>query len=118
MQVDKLFQTNTNELPDFGPGDTVKVNFKIKEGDRERIQAFICVVIKRDNGNGPASNFTVRRIANGIGIERVFPYNSPLIDSLEVTRRGSVRRSRLYYLRGLQGRAARIKEKNTYTNQS
>ena len=118
MQVDKLFQTNTNELPDFGPGDTVKVNFKIKEGDTERIQAFIGVVIKRDNGNGPASNFTVRRIANGIGIERVFPYNSPLIDSLEVTRRGSVRRSRLYYLRGLQGRAARIKEKNTYTNQS
>ena len=118
MQVDKLFQTNTNELPDFGPGDTVKVNFKIKEGDRERIQAFIGVVIKSDNGNGPSSNFTVRRIANGIGIERVFPYNSPLIDSLEVTRRGSVRRSRLYYLRGLQGRAARIKEKNTYTNQS
>ena len=105
MQVDKLFQTNTNELPDFGPGDTVKVNF-------------IGVVIKRDNGNGPASNFTVRRIANGIGIERVFPYNSPLIDSLEVTRRGSVRRSSLYYLRGLQGSAARIKEKNTYTTQS
>ena len=114
MQVDQLFKTNKNTLPDFGPGDTVKVNFKIKEGDRERIQAFIGVVIKKDNGNGPAANFTVRRIANGIGMERVFPSNSPLIDSLEIVRKGSVRRSRLYYLRGLQGRAARIKEKTTY----
>jgi large subunit ribosomal protein L19 len=114
MQVDQLFKTNKNILPDFGPGDTVKVNFKIKEGDRERIQAFIGVVIKKDNGNGPAANFTVRRIANGIGMERVFPSNSPLIDSLEIVRKGSVRRSRLYYLRGLQGRAARIKEKTTY----
>jgi large subunit ribosomal protein L19 len=105
-------EVNTN-IPDFGPGDTVRVNFRIREGDRERVQAFQGVVIRRQNGKGPASNFTVRRVASGgVGIERIFPLYSPLIDSLEVTRRGSVRRSKLYYLRGLQGRAARIKEKS------
>ncbi len=104
-------EPNTN-IPEFGPGDSVKVNFRIKEGDRERVQAFQGVVISRSKGNGATANFTVRRIASGgIGIERVFPINSPLIDSLEVTRQGSVRRAKLYYLRGLQGRAARIKEK-------
>ena len=100
------------ELPDFGAGDTVRVNFRIREGDRVRVQAFQGVVIRRQNGRGPAANFTVRRIAGGgIGVERIFPLHSPLIESLEVTRRGSVRRAKLYYLRGLQGRAARIKEK-------
>ncbi len=100
------------ELPDFGAGDTVRVNFRIREGDRVRVQAFQGVVIRRQNGLGPAANFTVRRIAGGgIGVERIFPLHSPLIESLEVTRRGSVRRAKLYYLRGLQGRAARIKEK-------
>ena len=105
------YEPNPN-LPDFGPGDSVRVNFRIREGDRERVQAFQGVVIRRSKGKGPSANFTVRRIASGgIGIERIFPINSPLIDSLEVTRQGSVRRARLYYLRGLRGRAARIKEK-------
>ena len=103
-------QTNPN-IPDFGPGDSVKVNFRIREGERERIQVFQGVVIRLQNGKGPGANFTVRRISGGIGIERIFPLYSPLVESLEVTRRGSVRRAKLYYLRGLQGRAARIKEK-------
>ena len=102
---------NSPQLPVFGAGDTVRVNFRIREGDRERVQAFQGVVIRRQNGSGQAANFTVRRITGGIGIERIFPLHSPLIDSLEVTRQGSVRRAKLYYLRGLQGRAARIKEK-------
>ena len=113
MDASQLIHLQENpKIPKFGAGDTVKVNFRIREGDRERVQAFQGVVIRRQNGNGPASNFTVRRIAGGgIGVERIFPLHSPLIDSLEVTRQGSVRRAKLYYLRGLQGRAARIKEK-------
>ena len=112
MDVPQLLKTEPNpRIPSFGPGDTVKVNFRIREGDRERIQAFQGVVIRLKNGKGPAANFTVRRITAGIGIERIFPFSSPLIESLEVTRRGAVRRAKLYYLRGLQGRAARIKEK-------
>ena len=114
MDAAQLIHTEPNaKIPDFGPGDTVRVNFRIREGDRERVQAFQGVVIRRQNGKGPASNFTVRRIAGGgVGVERIFPIHSPLIDSLEVTRQGSVRRAKLYYLRGLQGRAARIKEKS------
>ncbi len=112
MEAAQLFKSDPNpNIPDFGPGDTVRVNFRIREGERERIQAFQGVVIRRQNGKCPAANFTVRRISAGIGIERIFPICSPLIESLEVTRRGSVRRAKLYYLRGLQGRAARIKEK-------
>ena len=112
MEPAQIVKTDPNpNIPVFGPGDTVKVNFRIREGDRERIQAFQGVVIRLANGKGPSANFTVRRITAGIGIERIFPIHSPLIESLEVTRRGSVRRAKLYYLRGLQGRAARIKEK-------
>ena len=113
MDASQLINLKGNDkIPDFGPGDTVRVNFRIREGDRERVQAFQGVVIRCQNGKGPASNFTVRRIAGGgVGVERIFPLHSPLIDSLEVTRQGSVRRAKLYYLRGLQGRAARIKEK-------
>ena len=112
MEAAMLVRKEANpKIPPFGPGDTVRVNFRIREGERERVQAFQGVVIRLQNGKGPASNFTVRRISGGIGIERIFPFYSPLIDSLEVTRRGSVRRAKLYYLRGLQGRAARIKEK-------
>ncbi|PKB63760.1 MAG: 50S ribosomal protein L19 [SAR202 cluster bacterium Io17-Chloro-G2] len=112
MDAAQLLRTEPNpNIPDFGAGDTVKVNFRIREGDRERIQVFQGVVIRLQNGNGPAANFTVRRISGGIGIERIFPFHSPLVESVEVTRRGSVRRAKLYYLRGLQGRAARIKEK-------
>ena len=112
MEPAQIVKSDPNpNIPAFGPGDTVRVNFRIREGDRERIQAFQGVVIRLANGKGPAANFTVRRISAGIGIERIFPIYSPQIESLEVTRRGSVRRAKLYYLRGLQGRAARIKEK-------
>jgi large subunit ribosomal protein L19 len=115
MEAPQILKPESNpQIPDFGPGDTVKVNFRIREGDRERVQAFQGVVIRRMNGNGPSANFTVRRVASGgVGIERIFPLYSPLIDSLEVTRRGAVRRAKLYYLRGLHGRAARIKERTT-----
>jgi large subunit ribosomal protein L19 len=115
MEAPQILKPESNpKIPDFGPGDTVKVNFRIREGDRERVQAFQGVVIRRMNGNGPSANFTVRRVASGgVGIERIFPLYSPLIDSLEVTRRGAVRRAKLYYLRGLHGRAARIKERTT-----
>jgi len=113
MDASQLIKNVPNpRIPKFGPGDTVRVNFRIREGERERIQVFQGVVIRLMNGKGPAANFTVRRITAGIGIERVFPLHSPLVESLEVTRFGSVRRAKLYYLRGLQGRAARIKELN------
>ena len=113
MDAAQLLKKPANpKIPRFNAGDTVNVNFRIREGERERIQVFQGVVIRLNNGKGPAANFTVRRITAGIGIERVFPLHSPLVESLEITRYGSVRRARLYYLRGLQGRAARIKELN------
>ncbi len=107
-----LKQAANPRIPGFSAGDTVRVNFRIREGERERIQVFQGVVIRVHNGKGPAASFTVRRITAGIGIERVFPLYSPLVESLEITRYGNVRRAKLYYLRGLQGRAARIKELN------
>lgn len=97
-------------VPPFKPGDTVKVQVKIVEGDKSRIQAFQGVVISRQNG-GIRESFTVRKISNGIGVERVFPIHSPSIDAIEVVTRGQVRRAKLYYLRKLRGKAARIKEK-------
>jgi large subunit ribosomal protein L19 len=97
-------------LPEFRVGDTVKVFVKIKEGEKERIQAFEGVVIKRTRGSARAT-FTVRKISYGVGVERVFPLSSPMIDRVEVSSRGDVRRARLYYLRQLQGKAARIREK-------
>ncbi|SVA29233.1 uncharacterized protein METZ01_LOCUS82087 [marine metagenome] len=113
MDAAQLLKKAANpRIPKFSAGDTVRVNFRIREGERERIQVFQGVVIRLQNGKGPAANFTVRRITAGIGIERVFPLHSPLVESLEVTRYGNVRRAKLYYLRGLQGRAARIKELN------
>lgn len=115
MKASEFITPEVNEkIPDFGPGDTVRVNFRIREGNRERVQAFQGVCIRRTHGKGPAANFTVRRVTAGIGIERVFPLHSPLIESLEVTRQGKVRRAKLYYLRGRQGRAARIKERTSY----
>jgi len=96
-------------LPDFGPGDTVVVNVKVKEGNRERVQAYEGVVIAKKNA-GLNSSFTVRKISHGYGVERVFQTYSPTIDSVEVKRRGAVRASKLYYLRGLEGKKARIKE--------
>lgn len=113
MNASEIYKPEANpRIPQFSAGDTVRVNFRIREGERERIQAFQGVVIRLNHGNGPAANFTVRRISGGIGIERIFPLHSPLIESLEITRYGSVRRAKLYYLRGRQGRAARIKELN------
>jgi large subunit ribosomal protein L19 len=100
----------TRELPEFSPGDTVIVSVKVREGDRERLQAFEGVVIAIKN-RGLNSAFTVRKISHGTGVERVFQTHSPLIDSVKVKRRGSVRRAKLYYLRDLEGKAARIKEK-------
>jgi large subunit ribosomal protein L19 len=97
-------------INEFSPGDTVNVNIKIKEGDRERVQAFQGVAIRK-RGKGPGSSFTVRRVAHGIGVERTFLFYSPVIESVDVIKRGVVRQARLYYLRGLFGKAARIKEK-------
>ena len=99
----------TRELPAFGPGDTVVVNVKVKEGNRERVQAYEGVVIAKKNA-GLNSAFTVRKISHGYGVERVFQTHSTSIDSVEVKRRGKVRAGKLYYLRGLEGKAARIKE--------
>ena len=98
------------ELPEFGPGDTVVVQVKIKEGDRERLQAFEGVVIGKRN-RGLNSSFTVRKISHGVGVERTFQTFSPLVDSVSLKRRGDVRQAKLYYLRELTGRAARITEK-------
>jgi large subunit ribosomal protein L19 len=100
----------SKELPDFGPGDTVIVQVKIKEGDRERLQAFEGVVIGV-RSRGLNSSFTVRKISHGVGVERTFQTYSPLVDSVELKRRGDVRQAKLYYLRELTGRAARISEK-------
>ena len=100
----------TRELPEFNPGDTIVVSVKVKEGDRERLQAFEGVVIAVKN-RGINSAFTVRKISHGTGVERVFQTHSKLIDSVKVKRRGAVRRAKLYYLRELEGKAARIKEK-------
>jgi len=97
-------------IPPFKPGDTVKVHVKIVEGDKSRIQAFQGVVIARQNG-GIRESFTVRKISNNIGVERVFPLHSPSLDAIEVITRGHVRRAKLYYLRKLRGKAARIREK-------
>lgn len=98
------------DLPDFGPGDTLKVHVKVVEGDRERIQVFEGVCIKRDGG-GLTETFTVRKISQGVGVERTFPVHSPRIDRIEVVRKGRVRRARLFYLRDRIGKAARIKER-------
>lgn len=98
------------DLPDFRPGDTVRVHVKVVEGTRERIQVFEGVVIRR-KGSGISETFTVRKISYGVGVERTFPVHSPRLDKIEVARRGKVRRAKLYYLRALRGKAARIKER-------
>ncbi|UTR10887.1 50S ribosomal protein L19 [Evansella sp. LMS18] len=99
-----------SDLPEFRPGDTVKVHVKVVEGTRERIQVFEGVVIKL-KGSGISETFTVRKISYGVGVERTFPVHSPRVDKIEVSRRGKVRRAKLYYLRELRGKAARIKER-------
>ena len=107
-QLEKL--SAGREIPSFGPGDTVIVNVKVKEGDRTRVQAYEGVCIGR-SGGGLNESFTVRKISYGEGVERVFPIYSPNIDSIKVVRKGKVRRAKLYYLRGLRGKSARIVEK-------
>ncbi len=106
-QVAKLSANKT--IPDFEPGDTLLVNVKVKEGERSRVQAYEGVCIAR-SGGGLNENFTVRKISYGEGVERVFPLYGPVIDSIKVVRRGKVRRAKLYYLRGLRGKSARIAE--------
>jgi large subunit ribosomal protein L19 len=110
-QVAKL--SAGKEIPDFQPGDTVVVNVKILEGERSRVQAYEGVCIGRAGG-GLNENFTVRKISYGEGVERVFPLYSPIIDSIKVVRRGKVRRAKLYYLRGLRGKSARISERQEH----
>jgi len=109
-QIAKLTAGKT--IPDFAPGDTVKVNVKVVEGTRERLQAYEGVCIARNN-RGLNSSFTVRKISYNEGVERVFPLYSPMVDSIELVRRGDVRRAKLYYLRGRRGKRARIAEKTT-----
>ena len=99
------------DLPEFRVGDTVKVHYKIKEGSKERIQIFQGIVIQK-KGEGVSQTFTVRKISSGIGVERIFPYNSPKIAKIDIIKQGKVRRAKLYYLRNLSGKAARIKSKN------
>jgi large subunit ribosomal protein L19 len=103
-------ETLRTDIPDFSAGDTVLIQYKIKEGNKERLQPFQGIVIQR-KGSGHTETFTVRKISSGIGVERIFPLNSPKIDSIEIKKRGKVRRARIFYLRGLKGKKARIKEK-------
>jgi len=98
------------DMPQFSPGDTVRVLYRVREGEKERIQAFEGVCIGR-RGGGVAETFTVRKISSGVGVERIFPFHTPTVKGVEVVRRGRVRRAKLYYLRGLRGKAARIREK-------
>ena|SRR5437660_1476017 len=107
--IEKLLaKSKRTDLPDFVPGDTIRVHVKIKEGDKERLQAFEGVVIARTRG--PQASFTVRKISFGQGVERIFPLNSRVIDKVELIRSSKVRRAKLYYLRGLRGKAARLKD--------
>ncbi|MCP3994379.1 MAG: 50S ribosomal protein L19 [bacterium] len=99
-----------DDVPDFSPGDTVRVNVRVVEGGRERVQIFEGVIIAR-NGGGARASFTVRKLSFGVGVERIFPLHAPIIQSIEVIRRGDVRRAKLYYLRDRVGKASRIKEK-------
>jgi large subunit ribosomal protein L19 len=112
--MEKIEQIEKEQMrldhPDFGPGDNVKVHVKIKEGEKERIQIFQGVVISKRKGNTNAT-FTVRKVSYGVGVERIFPLHSPALDKIEVVTQGRVRRAKIYYLRKLRGKAARIKER-------
>lgn len=108
--VEKELAKERAAFPDFKPGDTINVHVKIKEGNKERIQQFQGTVIQR-RGEGNGASFTVRKVSNGIGVERIFPLVSPSIDKIEILKQGRVRRAKLYYMKGRHGKAARIKEK-------
>lgn len=110
MNVDLGLEPKREDIPDFRPGDTVRVNVRVVEGQKERLQAFEGVVIRR-KGGGPSETFTVRKVSNGVGVERIFPLNSPVVTEINVIREGRVRRAKLYYLRELSGKAARIRER-------
>lgn len=114
-QIEKSYMRD--DYPEFGSGDTLRVYVKIREGDKERIQVFQGTVISR-RGSGTGASFTVRKISSGIGVERIFPLHSPNIDKIEKVRSGSVRRKKLYYLRGLTGKSARIKEQFAETTKT
>lgn len=109
--VEEEYTAAKKDIPEFGPGDTVNVHVRIKEGNKERIQQFQGTVLQRRNKNSNGETFTVRKISNGIGVERIFPLLSPNIAKIEVVRFGRVRRARLFYLRGRKGKAAKIKER-------
>lgn len=117
QSIETKFMQSVKTLPPFEPGDTVVVQVKVKEGERVRLQSFEGVVIAKRN-RGYNSSFTVRKISHGVGVERVFQSSSPSVDSVEVKRRGHVRRAKLYYMRNLTGRAARIKEKLSSSNKA
>lgn len=102
------------DIPPFRPGDTLRVNVRVKEGEKERLQAFEGVCIAR-RGSGVSATFTVRKVSNGVGVERIFPVHSPMLGGITVVRRGQVRRAKLYYLRNLSGKATRIREKKVRT---
>ncbi len=106
-----------SDIPPFRPGDTIRVNVRVKEGDKERLQAFEGVCIAR-RGGGVSETFTVRKVSNGVGVERIFPVHSPMLGDITVVRRGQVRRAKLYYLRNVSGKASRIRERKTRVNQS
>ena len=106
-----------SDVPPFRPGDTLRVNVRVKEGEKERLQAFEGVCIAR-RGSGVSQTFTVRKISNGVGVERIFPLHSPMIGDIAVVRRGRVRRAKLYYLRAVSGKAARIRERKAAPRQS
>jgi large subunit ribosomal protein L19 len=111
--VEKVSREQLREnIPQFGPGDTLRVNVRVREGEKERIQAFEGICIAR-KGGGVSETFTVRKVSSGIGVERIFPVHSPSLESIEVVRRGRVRRAKLYYLRELRGKSARIREKRS-----
>tara|TARA_B100000579_G_C22697612_1_gene788201 strand:+ start:35 stop:415 length:381 start_codon:yes stop_codon:yes gene_type:complete len=115
-KMDKILNATKNDLKtdlvDFKSGDTISVGVKVTEGNRSRVQLFDGVVIAKSAGAGTSKTFTVRKISNGIGVERIFPYHSPIIESIKVLKKGKVRRAKLYYLRNLKGKAARIKTRD------
>jgi large subunit ribosomal protein L19 len=109
--LSKIVAKHKREMPEFRPGDTVRVHVKIREGDKERLQAFEGTVIARKNCGGMGETVTVRKVSFGQGVERIFPIHAPVIDRIDVVRTGRVRRAKLYYLRGLRGKAARLRER-------
>lgn len=112
---DAFANSNVANYPEFKAGDTITVTYRIKEGDKDRLQKFKGVVIQISGSTPHTKTFTIRKIASGVGVERIFPYESPFIDSIEVNKVGRVRRARIFYLRHLAGKKARIREKNTIT---